>query len=695
MATFRYTFGRTAAPRAPQTAGTDASSNVNLDWLLGLNRNLADKSPDAQRFREIISAESIQTSELVKWVGQAQATDDALHRRAYQDIVVSLGKKLGFDIEYGWYEPSPEAPFSFSGLWSGPSVTLGIYTFFERVESYDIDTFKSGYDAFFKRYDVAPERFTSLFLLGRGCSRKVEGQVAGWQAAGRLRLVKQDTLLDTVAMYEQSLLGVDDLERLFCTGRLMYLDELMAYVDGFLAGRPAASPAAPVARPAARSTATAAPAPPAAPVAAPPPAPAPPPEPVVVVDAFEPEPEPVVVATSIAQPAVAPVPEPEFVPEPEPPPRSTVAPTYESETDEAVVVADDGMFVPIPPEPAPQVQPPVPSTPPPRPAPPVPSTPPPRPAPPVATPPPRPAPAPPAPAVSYDDGEAVTADDDEDTIEFVDEGDEALAAIRGRVSALGGDDEVVVVEETTDEGSSVAARLAALEPPPPPAPAVERPSAPPAAGLSAVDDGDTGEEALSSDIVALEKVVANNPTNLPAQVQLGKLYARSGQFDKAIEAIKKVINEESDHIKANLVLGEIHFRKREYPKAALSYDVVLNKDPDNIEALMNLGKVYLAQEKLSRALKAFQRAASASTAPNAELELQVAKVYYMQERLDKALSHLQRAKEIDPKNVNVWLALGLYYLDTKNPFEAKKAFEEGLKLDPGNIKLQTYVNNLQ
>ena len=78
-----------------------------------------------------------------------------------------------------------------------------------------------------------------------------------------------------------------------------------------------------------------------------------------------------------------------------------------------------------------------------------------------------------------------------------------------------------------------------------------------------------------------------------------------------------------------------------------------------------------------------------------KLNLQLAKVYYAQENLDQAATHLMNARDIDPNDVDVWVALGHYFLDVKNPSEAKKAFEAGLRLDPTNIKLQTYVNNLQ
>ena len=687
MATFRYTLGRTATPRSTEGQGNDASSNVNLDWLLGLNKNLADKSPDAQRFREIIGADSIQTSELIKWIQQAQNTDDVLHRRAYQDIIVSLGKKLGFSVEYGWYEHSADAPFYFNGLWNSQNVTLGLCTFYERLETYDMESFKRGWDSFFKSFNIPMEKFTCLFFFANGCARKVEGQLAGWQAAGRVRLLKQKTFLELVSMYENSLIGFDEVERLLGSGRLMYTEELLAYIHRFMSSQPTKAPqAAPV------QVAPAA----VAPAAAPPPPAPPTPSIAPAEDLFAPEPSfvddaPSEIAPMVEPepaPAPPPAPEPIFEPTPAPaPPQPVVpqAPPPAPEPEEAFVIEEGPIEVSAEPvfEPAP-----------PPPAPPAPE--------PVFEPEPEPVPRPEPVAEPVE-----TFEIEEETISIVEEDDgDSIAAIRGRVAAIGGDDEVVVLDESTDDVNSVQARLAMLDgsepvapgpPPAAPAPAPEPAPAPPpqAAPAQPAPEPTTSSAGLAGDIAALEKVVANNPSNLPAQVQLGKLYARSGQFDKAIEAIKKVINEESDHIQGNLVLGEIHFRKQEYPKAALSYDVVLNKDPNNLEALMNLGKVYLAQEKLSRALKTFQRASKATASPNADLELQIAKVYYIQEKLDKALVHLQHAKEIDPANVNVYLALGHYYLDTKNPVEAKRAFEEGLKLDPGNIKLQTYVNNLQ
>jgi len=652
MENFRFTLGRTPASPASQSQGADSSSNVNLEWLLGLNKNLGDGSPDTQRFRDIISADSIQTKELERWLVQALEGDDELHSRAYQDISMCLASKMGITVEYGSYLPTSGQSIPFNGIWRTSNYALGVIIHTHRLENLDTAKLKSQVDEFLRNYDKGLESFACVVLLARGCSKKVEAQATAWPYPGGLRLLDGATFLELGHMRDYGLIKESEFERIFVPGRLLYAEDILAYVDSFLTGRDYI------------------------------------PQAVAQVDcavgvvedsllSFDATPAVAVIETQIDSVAVetggeknkkkkaepVELEDDEFVPEVVTEARAP-QPSGKDEPEEMVETIDESQEQRD---------------------------------------------------EAFDAATTVTVEieeDDEASIEFVEE-DDALAAIRGRVAALGGDEEIVVVEEMNEDGADtpqdpVAARLAALsdeppEPPPPPPPTPNRKSPVPdvssdsksAMGFEDDSEPEPAPDGTAADITALEKVVANNPGNIPALVQLGKLFTKIAEFDRAIEYIKKVINEESDHVQANLVLGEIHYRKKEYPKAALSYDVVLNKDPNNLEALVNLGKVYLAQEKYSRALKILQRATKASPKPDADLELKLAKVFYLQEKLDKALVHLKSAQKIDPKNVQVHLALGHYHLDTKNPVEAKKAFEEGLRLDPGNIKLQTYVNNLQ
>jgi tetratricopeptide (TPR) repeat protein len=197
-----------------------------------------------------------------------------------------------------------------------------------------------------------------------------------------------------------------------------------------------------------------------------------------------------------------------------------------------------------------------------------------------------------------------------------------------------------------------------------------------------------------ADISALEQQVAGSPHDLAAMVKLADAYRVAGRLQEALVPIKNVVKEASDHVQANLAMGRIYFEMKEYPKAALSFEVVLNKERSNVQARLALGDVYLAQEKYSRALKAFQKAAEEGGDSAPEVHIRLARTLSSMDRASEAFPHLQKAVELDQGNVEAYLELGNHYLDAKQPQEALEVFRKGLALDPNNIKLRTYVDNL-
>jgi Tfp pilus assembly protein PilF len=713
------------------------------------------------RFRDIISADSISAPELIKWIFQAQEKNDPLNKMAWHDLFITLGTKLGFSVEYGSYSRLSKDPFYFDGLWNNATSTFGLLIFPEKIESFDLEALKNGYEDFFNRFEIPLDEFTCLVVTGAGASRKAEKQLSSWVATGRLRPVKVTTILELLSMYEASIINPVEICKILGSGKLMYAEDLMAYINSFITPGTVLKKPAPNPIDTLPGTGTAIdldssptyspePVNDAPPVYNPEPVnEAPPvynPEPVnEAPPVYNPEPvneAPLVYAPEAiveAPPVYAPEPTveapPSFAPEPtvEAPPSFAPEPTVEAPPSFAPdPYPAESLFTPEPPvqeTPATVIPPYEPEI----------------------------IEIPETQMESDFNNEPVQsfaeANQDDEIIDLVDDDEEEIllqtnvqagsapgltlkdraitpgASIMDRLEHTTNatpldDDEVVVIEETDDRGeNSVSSRLAALDSlgglpastpgmRPVSSPGIISPSPSPIDRLNEsmpeptahqneiVEDlhtmeDDTSTSELDSDIMALIKVTAENPTNLAAHIQLGKLYTQKCEYDKAIAAIKKVINAESDNVQANMVLGEIHFKKQEFPKAALSYDVVLNKSPNNTQALLRLGRVYLEQEKLSRALKTLQKAEESTDIPNAEIQLEIAKVYYLEGQPDKSLIHLEKAKAADPSNIQVHVAMGHYYLDVKKPSEAKKVFEEGLKLDPGNIKLQTYVNNLQ
>ncbi len=613
----KYTFGREPV-RDEARMPVDTSSNVNLDWLLGLNRNLEDGHPDSIRFREILTNENLAYEELLKWLEQCSAKEGPLYARAFRDIVNAIGAALGFTVEFGSYERGGELPFD--GFWFMDGVcACGVYIEKDGVRSFDESACKADVERFLSSYDVPRTMMSLLFVSGSPVPAEVLDAASASSLASRIRFTDTSFLGELLMMRGWSILDARGVGTLLAPLRSVSLEEWVACLDGFVrGGAPDAGAQAASVRPPVR------------------------------------EPEPAVRPTESLAGTAGEAPESSPVAPPADAPGSGGGGDLQGELQETAAFAEEALArleqtVSGPAESRGSESPSMPGAeeeaPPSVAAPGVPSEPP--------SPPVRPAPA----------GDAAVSEGEP-------EGGGGLLMERLRQVGVAPEPQ----QDTPAPGSAVA-------------PAVD-------AAPSPVADGAPGRKELLQDVKNLEKLIEANPKNLTACIELGRSYMELGELDKALSMMKRVIAEDADNVDANLLLGEIYYEKGEYPKAALSYEVVLNRKPEHVGALMGLARVYCAQEKYMRALKVYQKVEALGVQPSVELELGLAKCYYKQQRLNHVLPHLEKAGALDPENVDVYVALGHYYLDVKRPEEARKAFEEALKRDPDNLKLRTYLNNL-
>ena len=96
--------------------------SVTLDQILALAGRVDDSRDfDAprERFRRFLREHITDITTLRTFVDQAKYSPDDQHRRAMQDLVVLLGKFLGFDVDIGAPSPSSGAP-TYHGTWHAP-----------------------------------------------------------------------------------------------------------------------------------------------------------------------------------------------------------------------------------------------------------------------------------------------------------------------------------------------------------------------------------------------------------------------------------------------------------------------------------------------------------------------------------------------------------------------------------------------
>ncbi len=121
-------------------------------------------------------------------------------------------------------------------------------------------------------------------------------------------------------------------------------------------------------------------------------------------------------------------------------------------------------------------------------------------------------------------------------------------------------------------------------------------------------------------IMTAEKIVAGNPTNRQAWVQLGNDYFDTGQTQKAINAYAKALelNPKDPNILTDQ--GVMYRQEKQFDRAIANFEKAQQIDPNHLQSLFNLGMVYSQDLKQNdKAIKAWNRfLAIDSTSPTAQ-----------------------------------------------------------------------------
>lgn len=120
---------------------------------------------------------------------------------------------------------------------------------------------------------------------------------------------------------------------------------------------------------------------------------------------------------------------------------------------------------------------------------------------------------------------------------------------------------------------------------------LERTQAPVPASAPPAAEEQNGHEQLKNRIAGLEKMLAVNPNNMKALVQLGNDYFDVRNYGKAIAAYKKALEIDPKNADVITDLGVAYRRSGNPQEAVQTFHSALKADPDHALALFNLGIV--------------------------------------------------------------------------------------------------------
>jgi tetratricopeptide (TPR) repeat protein len=112
---------------------------------------------------------------------------------------------------------------------------------------------------------------------------------------------------------------------------------------------------------------------------------------------------------------------------------------------------------------------------------------------------------------------------------------------------------------------------------------------------------------VASKIQALKEIVKKDPKNLPAWVELGNLYFDSDQPKEAIEAYSQYLAVKPDNPDVRTDMGIMYRKLGQFDRAIEEFRRAAQSDPKHINSRYNIGLVLLHDKQdIKGALKAWE-----------------------------------------------------------------------------------------
>jgi len=183
----------------------------------------------------------------------------------------------------------------------------------------------------------------------------------------------------------------------------------------------------------------------------------------------------------------------------------------------------------------------------------------------------------------------------------------------------------------------------------------------------------------------LKNLKASDQSDPAVQLLRARCLHLAGQTAAATSIVDRLEQAPAGDERLAFSLGIILAEWKNYEKAEDEFSRALEADPSNIEILHNLGLAALRAGHLDRAQRAFEIAVQQKP-DDAESIFNLGRVYVAKGDTDTALVMLARARRLAPGRADLLLYLAERYEDAGFFSGAADAYEEYLKLKPGDPK---------
>ena len=177
------------------------------------------------------------------------------------------------------------------------------------------------------------------------------------------------------------------------------------------------------------------------------------------------------------------------------------------------------------------------------------------------------------------------------------------------------------------------------------------------------------------------RVLAQQPTNIPARYHQGLARLQRGDLDGGIKALRQVIKRAPDHVEAHFNLGKAHLERNQPAEALAHFQRVLALAPGVAEGHFYLGLTLVQLGRHAEAVPPFEQAI-ALRPDLAEAEFNLGSALNDLGRHPDAVAHFERALALRPGFAEAHNGLGNALLEGGSLAAALSHFKQAALLRP-------------
>jgi len=219
--------------------------DLTLDRIVSLAGDWKDESRASQQFREIIEDEQTTTREIESYLQEAVDGSDSYHNRALQDLVNNIGRRLGFEVEYGIYQGVRDT-IGYDGHWISTATKDDTHLVVETKKStaFSIGPEQAGeyMEELAEKEGLNRGQVYGLYVVGNGNVETVSQTILGSKYRDRMRVISAQSLLDLLEIQSDSGLRHDQVVDVLLPINAVDVGQLVGLIQDVIEFREQGSP---------------------------------------------------------------------------------------------------------------------------------------------------------------------------------------------------------------------------------------------------------------------------------------------------------------------------------------------------------------------------------------------------------------------------------------------------------------------